>query len=302
MVKKMRIIYCSSPINTKIVDPCYEDEFDSAVKNGFEVALINFEALITKNLVTALKNLTPSTNPEPAIFRGWMLNAENYALFYEGLKNKNLFLINNPEQYLNCHYFPPSYNLIKEKTPKSIWLSLKDALNFDSLFEKLAIFEGKPIIVKDYVKSQKHKWKDACFISSANDFSEVKRVVTNFITLQGDELNEGLVFREFYQLAFIGDHSKSKMPLTKEYRLFFLNGKLLYKYNYWDEGEYHQEVINLDDFIDLAKEIKSNFFSLDIAKTIEGKWILIELGDGQVAGLPDNANKNHFYNQIKLML
>lgn len=297
----MRIIYCSSPINTKIVDPCYEDEFDSAVKNGFEVALINFETLIIKNLATALKNLTPSANPEPAIFRGWMLNAENYALFYEGLKNKNLFLINNPEQYINCHYFPVSYDVIKEKTPKSIWFSLKDEFNFDSLFEKLAIFEGKPIIVKDYVKSQKHKWKDACFINSANDFSEVKRVVSNFITLQGDELNEGLVFREFCELTFIGDHSKSNMPLTKEYRLFFLNGKLLDKYNYWDEGEYNEEVINLDDFISIAKEIKSRFFSMDIAKTVAGNWILIELGDGQVAGLPDNADKNNFYNQIKLM-
>jgi hypothetical protein len=34
---------------------------------------------------------------------------------------------------------------------------------------------------------------------------------------------------------------------------------------------------------------------MDIAKTKNGEWIIIELGDGQVAGLPDKVDKLQFY-------
>jgi hypothetical protein len=30
---------------------------------------------------------------------------------------------------------------------------------------------------------------------------------------------------------------------------------------------------------------------MDIAKKENGDWIILELGDGQVSGLPDNADK-----------
>lgn len=37
---------------------------------------------------------------------------------------------------------------------------------------------------------------------------------------------------------------------------------------------------------------------MDIARTAEGGWTIIELGDGQVAGLPDRADKEQFYQSI----
>jgi hypothetical protein len=38
---------------------------------------------------------------------------------------------------------------------------------------------------------------------------------------------------------------------------------------------------------------------LDIAKRKDGGWLIVELGDGQVAGLPDHANKGEFYAKLK---
>lgn len=38
---------------------------------------------------------------------------------------------------------------------------------------------------------------------------------------------------------------------------------------------------------------------MDIAQKKDGKWIIMELGDGQVSGLPDNANKIFFYKAIQ---
>ena len=61
-------------------------------------------------------------------------------------------------------------------------------------------------------------------------------------------MNEGLVFRKFEELQFLTNHSKSRMPLTKEYRLFFFNKKLVAVFNYWDQGEYEEIAIDLNKF------------------------------------------------------
>ncbi len=37
---------------------------------------------------------------------------------------------------------------------------------------------------------------------------------------------------------------------------------------------------------------------MDIAQKKTSEWIIMELGDGQVAGLPDNANKKEFYKNL----
>jgi hypothetical protein len=34
---------------------------------------------------------------------------------------------------------------------------------------------------------------------------------------------------------------------------------------------------------------------MDIARKTSGEFIIIELGDGQVAGLPDKLNREEFY-------
>ena len=111
-------------------------------------------------------------------------------------------------------------------------------------------------------------------------------------------MNKGLVFRKFEDLEFLTNHSKSKMPLTKEFRLFFLHGKLIQAFNYWDEGDYGNTKPDLDIFKEVGKRIKSNFFTMDIAKKKNGDWIIMELGDGQVSGLPDNADKTSFYKTL----
>lgn len=294
----MIFIYPSFPLNNKIVDPDYQNEYESALRNGSQIYLISIEDLIDGNVSKAIKNVSNQSSNHNAIFRGWMLNPEIYSNLYNELKSKNILLINNPSEYIFCHYFPNSYNVIKEKTAKSIFFDFNNDLDYELLISKLSIFNGKPILVKDFVKSQKHKWNDACFIKSSSDLEEVKRVTDNFIKLQGSSLNKGLVFREFLELEFIGEHSKSKMPLTKEYRLFFFKGELIGKYNYWDEGKYISDDFSIDEFSQIVKSIKSNFFTMDIAKTINGDWKIIEIGDGQVSGLPDNADIELFYKGI----
>jgi len=90
------------------------------------------------------------------------------------------------------------------------------------------------------------------------------------------------------------------MPLKQEYRLFFFKKQLLASYDYWEEGQYSDnEQLPLSSFKKIAETIESNFFTMDIAKRKNGEWIIIELGDGQVAGIPNTTDVNKFYENLK---
>ena len=63
-------------------------------------------------------------------------------------------------------------------------------------------------VVKDYVKSRKHEWYDACFIPDIKKEENAEKVIKNFIDRQGYDLIGGIVLREFVSLKSIGFHEK----------------------------------------------------------------------------------------------
>lgn len=296
------LIFPADPLNAKLPDTVYKNEYEAAKAANCPVYLVSLEALLeSNNAQDAVQRIPSQTHLITAMYRGWMLKPAMYAALYISLLEKNIQLINSPEHYIHCHYLPESYEIIEHMTAKTIWFS-KSSLDCDadSVLQKIKhTFGCNPIIIKDYVKSRKHEWQDACFIENACDSNNLTRVLSNFLQRQGTALNEGVVFREFLKLAFLTNHSKSNMPLTKEFRLFFMQGKLLQTMYYWDEGSYEDIWPNFSIFQPIANKVKSNFFTMDIALTIDGQWKIIELGDGQVSGLPDNVNLYEFYAKIK---
>lgn len=149
---------------------------------------------------------------------------------------------------------------------------------------------ARPIVVTDFVKSRKHEWDSACYIPSAADDEAVERVVRRFLELQGDNMNEGLVFREFVSLEPLAIHAKSGMPLAKEWRIFFLDRMPMLTAEYWETGDYGNVAPTLARYVELAQRVRSRFLTMDIAHQTDGDWTVIELGDGQVAGLPARAD------------
>lgn len=295
----MRIIFCDSGFSPKEVDYMYAEEFESAKRKFIQTSLISFEELKKGNMESALKNVKVADEKEMGIYRGWMLKPDQYELFYHALLEKNIELINNPSEYKFCHYLPESYSIIEKHTPKTTFKELKSEFKYEDFQNEIGVFGDQPIIVKDYVKSQKHYWDEACFIPNASDKEKVNSVVSKFIELQDADLNKGLVFREYIELEELTNHSESGMPLTKEFRAFVKHGKIMAIYKYWDEGDYQNVEPIVEEFEEVIPNIKSNFFTMDIAKRKNGNWIIVELGDGQVAGLPDNADKDEFYNLLK---
>ncbi|HEU5098850.1 MAG TPA: ATP-grasp domain-containing protein [Roseiflexaceae bacterium] len=292
----MHIIFCSDPLAPRAVDDAYADEAQAAMASGLEYQLISYEQLVhEQDAAAAVRRVPAATAPELALYRGWMLRPSEYQALYDALRARGMELINAPDAYRTCHYLPESYPLIRDATPATVWLPLDACGDLDTIMALLAPFGDQPVIVKDYVKSRKHEWFEACYIPSAADRQAVDRVVTRFLELQGDDISEGLVFRAYVAFQPIGVHPQSGMPLTREHRLFFLDGRLLADTPYWDAPIDETAELPIDHFRNVAARVPSRFFTMDVAQRIDGSWMIVELGDAQVAGLPERLDVAAFY-------
>jgi ATP-grasp domain, R2K clade family 2 len=291
-------LFCQDPAATNKVDPDFEEEFNAVNDVVLSTLIFDLDELEHDNVFVSLKNISVAPTMTDIIYRGWMLTPHSYTILYNALLDKNYKLVNTPTQYQNCHYLPDSLKFINDHTPKTIFAEYTSDHSIDDLIEKAKIFNGKPVIIKDYVKSEKHYWDTACFVADPSDTAKLKDTISNFLKLRDKYLNVGIVIREFIPLKHLAIHSKSGMPLTEEYRLFFYEQKLVGTYDYWEEGQYDIARPDTSLFEEIAKGIESNFFTMDIAKHSDGSFIIIELGDGQVSGLPDKLNRKSFYSAL----
>ncbi len=295
------ILFNESSLQPNNVDEDYEDQYFSAIENGFKTLIFNYDNLVMGNPSFA-KRIKPIEEQALVVYRGWMLTPAEYTALYEELLSKNYQLINTPKEYRNCHYLPDSLPFIEARTPKTVFQQFVDENSLQDFIKQTKAFGNKPIILKDYVKSEKHHWGTACYVADVSDVVKLEETANNLLELRGKHLNEGLVAREFVELKELVVHSKSGMPLTEEYRLFFCNQQLVGIYDYWEEGDYNSSLPDVSEFLPIAELVESKFFSMDIAKLKNGELIIVELGDGQVAGLPDKTDRKDFYRRLKICL
>lgn len=281
---KPLILFPCEPFDARQIDPDFEPERQAAKAAGLETALVDHTRVVEGTAGAAVLR-TPEGGGH-AVYRGWMLRPSQYGAMHAALQSRGIALINSPEQYRTCHYLPESYPWIEGHTPRSVWFQVEGTLDVSQLARSLAPFGDSSLVVKDYVKSQKHYWQEACFIPKASELSAVERVVRRFLDLQGDDLNQGLVFREFVPLRIVGTHPKSAMPLAAEFRIFWLYGKPILSHRYWGNLSTFDAPLPWAELTPIAERIPSQFFTMDVAFLADGGWTIVELGDGQVAGLP----------------
>jgi hypothetical protein len=54
----------------------------------------------------------------------------------------------------------------------------------------------------------------------------------------------------------------------------------------------------LDQIRAIAARIPSKYFTMEIARLDDGNWTIVELGDGQVAGLPSPDLAPEFFTRM----
>ncbi|APW63860.1 ATP-grasp domain-containing protein [Paludisphaera borealis] len=223
----MLLVLCRDPLEHSRPDRAFEAEVAAIDRLGLPYVLVDHDALVRGgDSARAVRRVSEQPETVLAVYRGWMVTPLQYRVLYDALAAKGIRLINSPEQYSHAHHLPENYPVIEGRTPRSVWLV--GDLGIDRIMEALVPFGDAPVIVKDFVKSRKHEWAEACDIPSALDRSAVERVVGRFLELQAEYFAEGLDFREYVDFEPIGVHPKSRMPITEEYRIFWLDGEPLF--------------------------------------------------------------------------
>lgn len=152
-------------------------------------------------------------------------------------------------------------------------------------------------VAKGETNSRKFKWNTCMY---AKDRESLKSVMDN---LREDTLisQQRMVVREYIPLETF-ETGINGLPFSNEWRFFFLAGQMISHGFYWSISEKIPEMIDEGGF-DFARRMadivskKATFFALDIARTKNGDWILIEVNDGQMSGL-STIDARRFYSNL----
>lgn len=195
------------------------------------------------------------------------------------------------------------YNYIPHLTPQT-WFDASEASRaFNSLPHGMVI-KGRTNSAKNWY------WM---YAKTKEDFYRIDKFHHQHEMLAA----QGIVYREYIPLDII---EKAPLPesidFANEWRCFFYKKELLCFGYYWtmatDEAIERANNQNLAEMFFTAREAAkllsehTNFFVVDIAKTSEGRWIVVEVNDGQMSGLsmcnPELLYKNlqkQFFGELK---
>src|SRR5690606_24912805 len=125
-------------------------------------ALVDHDALRRGDVEEAVRAVPRDLGP--VWYRGWMLSSADYAAMAGALKRRGALLLTHPDDYRRAHELPGWHDTFAGLTPQSVWRPLSPGEDPGDLAELVRPLREGPGIVKDYVKSRKHEWDEACFV------------------------------------------------------------------------------------------------------------------------------------------
>lgn len=213
--------------------------------------------------------------------------------FYEDLEfdlqSLGARLVNDTRQHRFASDISYWYPVLKDFTPQT-WFDLQDV-------------EDVPVVLKGVVNSRKHTWDQDMYAPNRRRASDV------YMRLSQDGLvgAQTICIRRYVPLVTYGQ-AVGGLPVTCEWRFFVLDGTVVGSGYYWHsfaedlpippdvlESEPKEARLLVDHVAKLVHEgRKSRFYTIDVAKTQAGHWIVIELNDAQMAGL-EGISPRTFY-------
>ena len=273
------LLVCADPLSPTTADPDHQDEVDAAEALGLSIGLLDHDALVEGELQRALPRARRLPAGTTALYRGWMLTPAQYATLAERLGAQGVTLLSSPAQYSTAHQLPLALPHLAPHTAPTAWIPAAPGADLLAAgMAALAGFSGG-VVLKDYVKSLKHRWHEAGFIPDARDTAHAEAVLRAFLAELGDTLVGGLVLRAALPLA-------GTPPLEAiEYRRFYLDGSLIAQ-GARTAGAAQVSAPPPDLFAEVAARFPARFFSMDVAQLRDGGWTIVEVGDGQVSERP----------------
>lgn len=206
-------------------------------------------------------------------------------------------LINSYSQHLYIANMKDWASDLAHLTPKTYFLS-------DLIFgyRDIPDFEHG-YFVKGVTNSKKHLWHTHARAKTKNDLSRIVGNLMDDLYIQGQEI----AIRQFVPLESIDDCSATGLPFSNEWRFFFIGTQLLCYGFYWsiaDENKFPSfdpEALKIAQEAATIASQSTNAFCVDVGRTIDGSWIVIELNDLQMSGL-SCIRPELFYSRLKEVL
>jgi hypothetical protein len=291
----INIIFPAYPHLPKKLNPYFQGEVDAAQSAGFGISIASDENTPGPISITNKK-------ADSYIYRGWLVKPAYYQKLTESVGKP---LLNSYQDYMSSYLLPNWYShFTTEETPESLIIPADDIIKngLVGITQQVQDYfkSDAPLMMKDFLKSLKYEWYDACLIKDGSDAKEIMRITNNFFELRGKDFVGGLVYRKLLTLKRAGIHPKTRTPVPIEYRTFFLHQKPIATISIWEKEvgiDYAAEgVPPPQDFLEgVGKKIISPFVAVDLAKDIDNKWWVIEVNDGGAAGLPEHMDSKDFY-------
>ncbi|PSK93753.1 hypothetical protein CLV63_116160 [Murinocardiopsis flavida] len=272
----MPVVVPGDPLRPARADPHFHAEADTARSLGAPVALLDHDALLNGRPQDAARRIPAGLGP--TWYRGWMIPAHRYTELADTLAARGSPLNVPAPAYRSAHELPGWYPHFTGATPASAWCAA--APHTPPGPERLAALAAPlgpgPGMVKDYVKSRKHEWDDACYVPDLADTATLHRVAARMVRLQGDDLCGGVVVRVFADLT------------GAEVRVWWIRGRPAAAGAHPDTPEQAPALATAatDAVAPMVQALGHPFVTTDLAASPDGAWTVVEVGDGQVSDRP----------------
>ncbi|WP_329388921.1 ATP-grasp domain-containing protein [Streptomyces sp. NBC_01351] len=275
------VLYCADPLGGRRVDAHFAEEARMLRAGGAATALVDHDALLAGDAERAVARVPAGTGG--VRYRGWMIPAARYAELDEALRGRGAELLVSPEAYRRAHELPGWYETFAALTPVSAWLPTAPG-EIPDAGRLTALAAGLPsgaAVVKDYVKSRKHEWHEACHVPDLADPAALHRVVSRFVELQDEFLAGGVVLRAFE--SFVAPRGTAT-----EVRVWWRDGEPRLFTAHPDSPVVEVAGIPARDLEPVRAAVRAlgcHFVTTDLALRADGVWRVVEVGDGQVSDL-----------------
>jgi ATP-grasp domain-containing protein len=275
----MIVLFPADGLRPRRPDEHFAAEAAAARDLGLTVAVVDHDALAAGEDAAGAVARVPEGGP--AVYRGWMLSAARYAGFAAALADRGVRLRTDPAAYRAAHELPGWYPALAAVTPESAWTTGADRAAFDAA--RAALGPG-PAVLRDHTKSLKHHWAEAMFVPDLADGAAAWAVARRFAELRaeyGAGVEGGFVLRRFERFA------------SAEARTWWVGGRCVLVGPHPDApaggdagGPDGDPAPDLDEVAPLVAGLGLPFVTVDLALRADGRWRVVELGDGQVSDRP----------------
>ena len=205
---------------------------------------------------------------------------KDYAAIHALAQQDGIELIHTPAQHDLCSLLPHWYPALAGVTPRSRWFS-----GLPSLADIEAGFR-LPVFIKGARQTSRHS-ASLSIVRSNEDFERVAARYAEDDILHWQEF----VCREFVELRPVAEDKSFGDTISPsfEFRTFWWRGELVGAGRYWtDVPTYDWTSAERTAALAVARvavdALRCGFLVVDVAQTLDGRWIVIEVNDGMESG------------------